>query len=433
MSESVKTLLHMAENAYYRESKFNKALEFLTEAISIEATSVRAFLLKGMCETRLLQYPKAVNSFNTALKHDLNNVEALLNLAYINIQVGDYEQAKDFIKRALNIKSVSEAFELLGDIAHINKLFKEAIDYYEQAIQLAPTNDGLYHKKGICHGALRQFKDAIQCSELAYELNNKNIEAKNFADEMSDDYFSKGRGLWAGILLKIQKPYLREKLRDEMQLFDAVKRAQKLSDELSWDPAFKIRTKAFFDTKYNVMVNEAQENNLPICVLLLDIDNMKIFNETYGHRIVNQMLGHSGDFMNQLITEKDLAARWGGDELIMVLQNTDKKTAKSLYDKFRALIDNLNATTAKDLGVKGEHKFSFSIGLACAPMDMENIGQSWSDQLFDKADLAVKMAKLNGKDQLVTFDLSKKAEWLAKRAKAAAEDKAKVAKGERPT
>jgi len=297
MNESVKTFLHMAENAVYRERNYKKAIEFLKDAINLDPTTVRAYILKGSCEIHLVQYSNAVISLNAALNYDPDCVEALLNLAYISIQVGDYEQAKDYVRHVLNVKKVSDAYEFLADIEHVQHEFNNAIEYYDQAIQLAPGSDELYRKKALCLGELKQYKEAIRFADLAYELNNSNLRARDLAEAMTDEYFSRGRGFWAGLLLKLQKPYLQEKLREEIRLYEDVKKAKKAADDLNWDSVFGIRTKAYFDSQLPDLVNTAKKNGKKLSVLLFDVDDMKVFNEHYGHACTNQLLGFTGEFL----------------------------------------------------------------------------------------------------------------------------------------
>lgn len=428
--------MHVVDSAMNKENNYSKALEYLDEELRINPSNFKAYLYRGICQVKLNMYPKAVVSFEKAITIEHNNPEAFIYLAFLNMLSGNLDQASIFIKEVLANKNEyhGRAYELSGDLYNkFRKNYSEADKYYASAIKLNPDNPHLYLKKALCCYNLGDYKECIRNAEIAFELDNNMKDAESIINAAVDLHLEKKykiKNEFLKYILSFFRVFFKENLKDQLNLRDEMIEINRRTEELSWDPAFKIRTKTFFDSKYSALVDESKNSNKFISVLLFDVDNMKIFNEVYGHRILNQFLGYSGDFMNKSVSDKDICARWGGDELIIVLPNTEKEGAEAVYNNFNSLLSNLNETKLKEMGIK--QPFTFSVGLATAPVDMEDNNVSWSDQLFDKADLAVKFAKLNGKNQIVIFDLKKKDEWENLRDKAAKEDKEKAEKGERP-
>lgn len=428
--------MQRVDTSMNRDNNYLKALEYIEEELRSNSNNEKAYLLRGICQIKLNMLPKALVSFERSMSINSNNPEALVYMAFLMIVDGNLDKANLFINQILKNKNDchSRAHELSGDISmKFKKDYDEALKYYTDAIKLNPNESQLYFKKAICCYNLNDYKECIRNAEIAFELDKSLVDAEKLINAAVDMHLEKKYKIkndFLKYILSFFREYFKENLKEQLNLRDEMLEINKRTEELSWDPAFKIRTKTYFDSKYSNLVDDAKNLNQPISVLLFDVDNMKIFNEVYGHRTLNLLLGFSGEFMNKSVTGKDICARWGGDELIMVLPNTDKEGAKAVYNTFYSQMTNLNESKLKDMEIK--HKFSFSVGLATAPMDMEENNEPWSDQLFDKADLAVKFAKLQGKDQLVVFDINRKAEWEELRDKAARQDKEKAVKGERP-
>ena len=95
-----------------------------------------------------------------------------------------------------------------------------------------------------------------------------------------------------------------------------------------------------FEELLNNEMNRAKRYSHPLSLILLDIDNFKNINDKLGHRRGYKDLKHLASLLQKNIRNMDLIARWGGDEFILVLPNTEKKQAKEKADKLKILIEN---------------------------------------------------------------------------------------------
>lgn len=428
--ETLDHLLQFAEVSLNREHNYAKALDYIEEALKIDPGSARALLLRGVCEMNLGLTPKAVQSLDQAVKIEPDNIEALLNLAYIAIEAGNYEQAREFIGRVLAKSNVSEAFELLGDISQKLEQYQDAIDAYERASNLAPSRDNIYFKRAICHFKLGQFKDAFRNSEIASELNPSHPEARVLANMSADQHLYGHAGFMARLFVRPFRAIFTKQLKEQIEINEDLKRIKRQAEELSVDPLMKIRNRAYLMHHLPGLCEAAKKNGQPISVLFFDLDHMKMYNETYGHKVLDQALALVGEAFNRSITEGDLAARYGGDEFVIVLANCDKERAQTVLSGLLTEIKNMNNNKLSSLGIK--KPITFSIGLASAPMDMEVSAEGWPDQLVNKADLAALWAKHHGRNQVCVYTLERRKEFELVESEVARTAKEKALKSERP-
>jgi len=104
----------------------------------------------------------------------------------------------------------------------------------------------------------------------------------------------------------------------------------------------------------------AHRNSSDLSFAILDIDKFKNINDNYGHNIGDVMLTKfTDDLKNILMRKQDIITRYGGDEFVMILPDTDKENALNLMEKLRIYIknkiynfeDNLNLNITVSIGV----------------------------------------------------------------------------------
>jgi diguanylate cyclase (GGDEF)-like protein len=138
----------------------------------------------------------------------------------------------------------------------------------------------------------------------------------------------------------------------------------------------------------------AKRYNRPLSVLLLDIDDFKKINDTYGHNFGDNVLKDFAKIIRMSIRATDYIGRWGGEEFIVLLPETDKKNAVAVAEKIRTLTENYFEEVY-------EKKITVSIGLAdFRNLNKENIDYLISE-LIEMADRALYKAKKTGKNKVV--------------------------------
>ena len=138
------------------------------------------------------------------------------------------------------------------------------------------------------------------------------------------------------------------------------------------------------------------ENGTPLCLLMIDVDHFKQFNDTYGHQTGDQVIRLLAQTLRDNIKGRDTAARYGGEEFSVILPRTNLASARQLADAIRNNVRQKNVISEID-GARIE-KVTVSIGIGNFEFG-EPLGH-----LIKRADQALYLAKQNGRDCVVTED-----------------------------
>ncbi len=141
---------------------------------------------------------------------------------------------------------------------------------------------------------------------------------------------------------------------------------------------------------HEVIENEilrSRRYNSTFAVILLDIDNFKKTNDTFGHNIGDKLLVGIAHIIRQTIRESDMAGRWGGEEFLVFCPQTGSDGAFALAEKLRA---NIEKQEFKEVGYK-----TASFGVAQIEHDDTVQG------LISRADEALYAAKNSGKNMVL--------------------------------
>ncbi|ACM93567.1 diguanylate cyclase [Nautilia profundicola AmH] len=119
-------------------------------------------------------------------------------------------------------------------------------------------------------------------------------------------------------------------------------------------------------------------------VLVLDVDHFKQINDTYGHNVGDEILKRFVDVVRNTIRKNDIFCRWGGEEFVIILPDTDKETAKLVAEKIRKTVENTDFDNLK---------ITVSIGVAQKEKNF--------NETFKIADMKLYEAKELGRNRVV--------------------------------
>lgn len=165
------------------------------------------------------------------------------------------------------------------------------------------------------------------------------------------------------------------------------------------DPLTGLYNRRHFDSQLEVILSDHLPKNLPVCLLLIDLDGFKFINDTYGHPFGDEVLRTTAQLLKQQVRRNDYIARLAGDEFAMVLKNTDVENATRIAQK---LHDCISATRIP-LPV-GHIQLQSSMGVAEAPTHGGN-----AQDLVSAADVALYHSKRGGRNRIEVLspDISK--------------------------
>jgi len=153
------------------------------------------------------------------------------------------------------------------------------------------------------------------------------------------------------------------------------------------DDLTQIYNRSMFNKQLTIEMNRAKTKHTELSLIVLDIDYFKQINDHYGHTVGDEILIELSELIKERIRENDLFARWGGEEFVLLLPDTNVESAKKRAEDLRKCIKN--------------HIFSHHISLTCS------FGVAYCTKrdthLFRRADEALYRAKLNGRDQVVVY------------------------------
>jgi diguanylate cyclase (GGDEF)-like protein len=138
-------------------------------------------------------------------------------------------------------------------------------------------------------------------------------------------------------------------------------------------------------------LHRARDLQRPLSVLFCDLDHFKGYNDANGHSAGDVVLREVAHVIEQSVRNVDIAARYGGEEFVILLVETDRDTALAVAERIR---ERLRAAGFTANGVP----LTVSIGVAAYPDDGDR-----REDLLNKADWAMYLAKRRGRDQVAGF------------------------------
>lgn len=158
------------------------------------------------------------------------------------------------------------------------------------------------------------------------------------------------------------------------------------------DKLTNVYLRSYFEDLFARELQRAKVNDHELSVVMLDIDKFKLINDTYGHRKGDEILTNMCRLIKETIRDTDLIGRYGGEEFILVLPNTNKDNAFIICEKIRLAVMNANF-------LKDDRRVTISLGIATFP----EFGPT-EDELIEKADQALYKSKNSGRNRTTIWN-----------------------------
>jgi diguanylate cyclase len=188
---------------------------------------------------------------------------------------------------------------------------------------------------------------------------------------------------------------IQHKLKETTDELEAIKKDfEKAKNEALMDFLTGVPNRKAFDKKLAVCIDDALSNNEDLCLLMIDIDYFKRFNDKFGHIIGDEVLKIVARHVKEIVRGRDFFARFGGEEFVVILPQTPLSGAKTVAENIRDFFDRTKlkvVSTSKNLG-----KVTVSIGAA-----IYRYGELLED-LINRSDQALYFAKNAGRNRVAT-------------------------------
>ncbi|GHF20269.1 GGDEF domain-containing protein [Kordiimonas sediminis] len=162
------------------------------------------------------------------------------------------------------------------------------------------------------------------------------------------------------------------------ELHEANKRLKDIEDLADMDPLLPIPNRRAFVRELSRMISFAQRYGAPSTLVFIDLNDMKYFNDTYGHDVGDQVLLHVANLLIANVRDTDIVARLGGDEFGLILAQADDSVG---HNKAEALI---NLIQSHPIEINGK---PYSLKMAFGTYTFS--GNDEPKEVIDKADRAM--------------------------------------------
>jgi diguanylate cyclase (GGDEF)-like protein len=151
-----------------------------------------------------------------------------------------------------------------------------------------------------------------------------------------------------------------------------------------------LHNRAWLNLQLPVLIESAHAGQSPLSIIMVDLDHFKKFNDKHGHLIGDDALQTAAKVLNASLRPSDFAARYGGEEMIIILPNTSLEAAHIVAER---LCNRIRQAKVLNSNQELPH-ITASMGLACLEANQDG------STLISKADAALYRAKHAGRDQV---------------------------------
>lgn len=348
---------------------FDDLVIFKVRAVVV-ATGLIVLLL-----TIFIIYRKLVNrqtdllAFNERLENEVSNRTRELNEQNSYLQtVLDTSPDVIVITNGKNIIGANQRFFDLFQYPSLDAFKKKhdcICEYFEQ------VNDVHYLQDKHINGVLWPY----------YLLTHQNEEHKV-------QITLQGQKLFFSIKVRRIKSS-EEKLLVELSDITEVEKQKKSFEKIATtDKLTGIANRFQFDLLSHQAIKNAQRYGEPLSLIMFDIDWFKKINDTYGHDVGDEVLQNVTGLIRARVRESDIFARWGGEEFVIMLLNSDPVQAHNIAQTLRSCID--------------EHHFS-TVGHLSASFGVTTLrSNDTAHSFFKRADNNLYLAKQGGRNRVLS-------------------------------
>jgi len=191
-------------------------------------------------------------------------------------------------------------------------------------------------------------------------------------------YFTKGINS-----IFVEYKNIQKKQHEELERIN-----QYLHKRATIDNLTEIYNRQYFNDLFDQEISRAERYQRHLSLVIFDIDHFKLINDTFGHLTGDRILQELATLMQSQIRESDILARWGGEEFVLLILETDRAAAHTLAEKF-----------CRSIAV---HIFSQDQRITCSFGVTTYISGEGATDFLNRADQALYQAKETGRNRVVS-------------------------------
>lgn len=330
-------------------------------------------------------------------------------LGLLHQDIQDFDKAKDYLEKCIDVYKKTnepifqaEIYKDLGKLYFLQNKYQNALDCldkaYEltkplQAYQLVTEIVDLY---SFVYESIHDYTMAHKYNKLRFEVREKRVEQEKAQRLISINIqLRASKAIKESENFQILNKELEEKTKSLEKMTKELRRMNKELKALgNIDGLTKLSNRKKLDTYLNEIFSKAIKQHKEIAILVIDVDSFKEYNDYYGHLTGDDALKTLANILKQAIEDEEgIAARFGGDEFVLVLYDINLEKAKEIGEKIQEAlsdvkIENENSIVNKFLTV--------SVGITCSVPRLSKD----KAKFIDLADKALYLAKDKGKNRI---------------------------------
>ena len=189
-------------------------------------------------------------------------------------------------------------------------------------------------------------------------------------------------------VIEVQNANLEEQKQELEQL------NYRLSVLASMDSMTQLLNRREFENQVNAELSVFKDDVFASSMMIADIDHFKQVNDQYGHPVGDELLKQFSLLLKAVLRDKDLIARWGGEEFVVMLHQANPNEAYKIAERLRRTIES---TTFKI----NQHQIHITVSFGIAPLNTNDEEPLYTSYL--RADKALYQAKESGRNKIIIF------------------------------
>ncbi len=372
--------------------------------------------------TIIIHSIKSIHPFENFIVIPLSTKEKFFACIVIPEDKGSSIQAELLESFRISVSQSLYIRSILGELIANNRINQDILNTVDKAIFLvdsrftilsaSPVFYNLYEVKGKAIGR-NLFEVVPFLRDLHLEEVYREVMKTKTSRETEETYIASDRkrrftqtkiipisdeGKQVKRLLTIVDDVTEFRLLEE--------KLQRTADELSQknhqleklaitDELTQLRNYRYFIEQLPIYISKHRSEEAEMSLISMDLDDFKRYNDTYGHPAGDKLLMEIADIVRGFIRSGDLGARYGGDEFVMILTDTDLFEAQDVAERLCRRISQ--ALFMGEKGTRNEH-ITASIGIAVLTDDVAD-----DEELLRRADTALYVSKRKGRNRVTIY------------------------------
>ncbi len=389
------------EDYYFAELHYKTASENYNEIYNLESL-VRTYEALGKIykktgdKEKAYAYTQKFADTNEKLDQEINSNKFLYSYEFYNV-IGNEDKALEYFKLYTeyqdSLKSVVNQEQVKTLISDIE--IKHEIEKAKTTEKLVKVTKKAIEKQKL----IEELEIEEQITKLESKHKNRQIEKLQYERKINDLEISKQKGqrniyiffivviIFVAALLLIIAIIFMGKYRMKK------KHSIEMEKIAKTDPLTQLPNRRAVLEQINYEVVRFRRSAEPFTIIISDIDDFKYINDTYGHDAGDKVLITLSNLIKDTIRKQDICARWGGEEFLFLLPETDNKGSKIISEKIRKRIEK-EKIDYKDSTLS----ITMTFGICTFSEELT------ADECITQADKALYEGKKSGKNRIVLYN-----------------------------